>query len=39
MDLKSRKILLILPNTEELKVDIAAMYLEGDTLDLFAWVS
>ncbi|XP_038687486.1 uncharacterized protein LOC119986865 [Tripterygium wilfordii] len=37
--LKAEKYFRYYQTPEDLKVDIAAMYLEGDALDLFAWVN
>ncbi|KAF7812841.1 Ty3/gypsy retrotransposon protein [Senna tora] len=37
--LKAEKYFRYYQTPEELKVDIAAMYLEGDALDLFAWMN
>lgn len=37
--LKAKKYLQYYQTPDELKVDIAAMYLEGDALNLFAWIN
>ncbi|KAF7841564.1 retrotransposon gag domain, Retroviral aspartyl protease [Senna tora] len=37
--LKAKKYFRYYQTPDELKVDIAAMYLEGDALDLFAWIN
>jgi len=37
--LKAEKYFRYYQTPDELKVDIAAMYLEGDALDLFAWIN
>jgi len=37
--LKAEKYLRHYQTPNDLKVDIAAMYLEGDALDLFTWVN
>lgn len=37
--LKAGKYFRYYRTPDELKVDIAAMYLEGDALDLFAWIN
>lgn len=37
--LKAEKYFLYYQMLEELKVDIAALFLDGDALDYFAWVS
>lgn len=37
--LKVEKYFRYYQTPDELKVDVAAMYLEGDALDLFAWIN
>lgn len=37
--LKAEKYFGYYQTPDKLKVDIAAMYLEGDALDLFAWIN
>ncbi|KAJ0054286.1 hypothetical protein Pint_03135 [Pistacia integerrima] len=37
--LKAEKYFCYYQTTEDIKVDIFAMYLEEDALDLFAWIN
>lgn len=37
--LKAKKYFCYYQTQEEHKVDIAAMYFEGDALDLFSWIN
>ena len=39
LDFESREVFSKLSNTYDCKVDVASMYLEGDALDLFAWIN